>query len=212
MTVSDYTHITLVVDRSGSMGSMQSAAQEGIDAFVATQRVVPGRASFTLIEFNSDIHTVGFWGNIKNFSGYSLVPAGGTALLDAVGQAIVLTGQKLDSMHEQARPGKVVVMVVTDGGENASKEFTADGVRAMVKHQEEKYGWQFIYVGSDVAAWDAGLSLGFANNTRSYATRGSTMSTYAGASASIGNYRTGTTQTTIMPEEVDAEGTASNTA
>ena len=93
-------------------------------------------------------------------SSRDFIPRGGTPLNDALGQAIQRTGQRLSAMKEEDRPSKVVFIVLTDGEENASIGWTKEQVRKAVKHQEEKYNWQFIFLGSGIDAFNEGFSVG----------------------------------------------------
>jgi len=170
----DYTHITLVVDRSGSMSSVQTDAQEGINSLLKEQFALDGKLTVTLVQFDSEIETVKRLAN-KKFV-YALQPRGFTALLDAVGGEIVRTGEDLAKLKEKDRPAKVLFVVVTDGMENASHEFTVDKVKDLTDRQKSKYNWDFQFIGADQAAW-AGASLGMnttqyvntaAGNTRMY--------------------------------------------
>lgn len=186
----DYTHITLVVDRSGSMITVQKDAQDGINSLLEEQFALDGKLTVTLTEFDGRINTV------KRESGekfeYTLVPRGSTALFDAVGQEIVDTGHDLKALKEKDRPAKVLFVVVTDGQENVSVEYTAEKIKAMVDRQKDEYNWDFQFIGADQAAW-AGVSLGMnttqyvnsaAGNTRLYATLNNSATAYR--SAAIG--------------------------
>lgn len=179
----NYTHITLVVDRSGSMTGLRDDAQGGINTLLNDQFDLEGKLTVTLVEFDDKIDTV------QRLTGekfqYILSPRGSTALFDAVGREISQTGNDLASLPESERPAKVLFVVVTDGQENASSEYTAESIKDMVQHQEDAYNWQFQFIGADQSAWQ-GQSLG--------------MSTYSYANTSAGTqdmYSTLTTSTTM---------------
>ena len=120
----DLTDITLVVDRSGSMHSIREDAQGGINAFVQQQAALPGEALITLVQFDTKYEFLIQGQSAGECGDYELVPRGGTALLDAVGRAINETGDRLSRQAEVDRPGLVVIVVMTDGHENSSQEFT----------------------------------------------------------------------------------------
>ena len=128
----DLTDITLVVDRSGSMESIKSDAEGGINEFIRQQASEPGEALLTLMQFDTEYDLVHNGVNVTDVSPYTLVPRGMTALLDAVGRAINETGARLAAMSEQERPGLVVFVIVTDGAENSSKEFSRADIRKMI--------------------------------------------------------------------------------
>jgi hypothetical protein len=88
------------------------------------------------------------------------VPRGYTALLDAIGRSVNETGESLASMPESERPGLVTVMIVTDGGENSSKEFTNQKVREMIEHQTNVYSWKFSFLGANQDAFSTAGGLG----------------------------------------------------
>ena len=84
------------------------------------------------------------------------------ALLDAVGRAIHETGARLSVMEETQRPGLVVFVIVTDGAENSSKEFTREKIRQMIEHQQSVYKWQFTFLAANQDAFAEGSTLGIA--------------------------------------------------
>jgi len=151
MTKSNYTHLTLVVDRSGSMDSMRADAQGGINTLIAEQFAEDGQLSITLVEFDTTIDTVTRMS--ATAPTYELVPRGMTALLDAVGSEIVRTGQDLSNLAEDEKPEQVLFVVVTDGDENSSLEYDLDAVRALITQQKDQYQWIFQFLGAADSAW-----------------------------------------------------------
>jgi len=199
VTDPNYTHWTLVVDRSGSMEMLKTDAQGAINKMMAEQRAMPGRLTLTLVQFDTVIETVQNRVDIHAAKDYQLVPRGLTALLDAVGKAIVETGEALAALPEGERPGHVFVMIVTDGQENSSREYRLKQIQALIKEQEERWGWVFAFFGAEnAAAW--GHEMGIWNTTRTANTSSSTIGTYAVASTGLGNVRSGGTY--VAPEEV----------
>ena len=162
------TDITLILDRSGSMGSIADDVVGGVNEFITQQQAAEGDARFTLVQFDTqdpfevvyravDIRKVD---PLKDFN-----PRAGTPLLDAVGTGIVTTGERLAAMPEAERPARVVFVIVTDGAENSSREYTADRVRAMIQEQQETYGWQFVFLAADAAAFAEAGRYGFSADT-----------------------------------------------
>jgi hypothetical protein len=90
----------------------------------------------------------------------ALAPRGSTALLDSMGRLITDAGATLAALPEDQRPGTVVVAVMTDGHENASKEWTRLAIRSLVEQQTTAYHWQFLYMGADQDAIEVGASIG----------------------------------------------------
>lgn len=102
--------------------------------------------------------------DVKPLDESSYSPRGGTALLDAVGKTVNMVRERLAKTDEEKRPGKVIFLIITDGQENSSKEFKADTVKEMVKHQIENYNWTFVYLGGgDIESQkEQGLAIGVA--------------------------------------------------
>lgn len=165
---SELTDITLVVDRSGSMQNIREDAEGGVNAFIEKQAKEPGEALLTLVQFDTEYDFVHKGVAIKEVPTYQLVPRGRTALLDAVGRAINETGERLSKIDEQDRPGLVIFVVMTDGLENSSHEFSKDQIRQMVEHQQTQFNWHFTFLGANQDAFaEAGgmgvLAAGVAN-------------------------------------------------
>lgn len=156
----DLTDITLVIDRSGSMQDIRSDAEGGVNAFIENQAKEPGEALLTLVQFDTEYEFLYKGVLISQVSKYSLVPRGATALLDAVGRAINETGQRLSTMAEQDRPSLVIFVVMTDGLENSSQEFSKARIKEMIQHQQETYGWHFTFLGADQDAFAEASELG----------------------------------------------------
>jgi hypothetical protein len=158
----DLTDITMVIDRSGSMSSIRTDAEGGINTFVDSQKSEPGQALLTLVQFDTEYECVHKGLPISSAPPFKLVPRGSTALLDAVGRAINETGARLSAMEEAQRPGLVVFVIVTDGAENSSKEFTRDKIRQMIEHQQSVYNWQFTFLAANQDAFAEAASMGIA--------------------------------------------------
>ena len=150
---SDLTDITLVVDRSGSMGSVRDDAEGGINAFIAEQVKEPGEALLTLVQFDTEYEFIHKRVPIKQVPKYELQPRGMTALLDAVGRAIGETGERLARVPEADRPGLVIFVVMTDGQENSSKEFAKAQIKEMIERQQNMYSWHFTFLGANQDAF-----------------------------------------------------------
>lgn len=158
----DLVDITLVVDRSGSMYSICDDAQGGVNDFVKRQAAEEGQALISLTQFDTEYEVVYQGVPADQAPPYQLIPRGGTALLDAVGRGITETGARLAAMAEAERPGLVVFVIVTDGHENSSREFTKQQIKTMIEHQQSVYNWQFTFLGAnqDAFAEAGGLGIG----------------------------------------------------
>lgn len=158
----DLTDITLVVDRSGSMAQVREDAEGGVNSFIEQQAKEPGEALLTLVQFDTEYEFLHKGVPISQVPKYELVPRGMTALLDAVGRAINETGERLAKMDEQDRPGLVVFVVMTDGEENSSKEFSKADIKAMIQRQQDKYHWHFTFLGANQDAFAEAGGMGIA--------------------------------------------------
>jgi hypothetical protein len=193
-----YTHLTLVVDHSGSMSSVKNDAEGGIKELLETQYAEPGKLTVTLVEFDTQINEVARLAK-KEFE-YKLVPAGSTALLDAVGQEIVKTGLDLEKLPESKRPSQVLFVIVTDGEENSSHEYTLEKVKEMISHQKDAYKWTFQFIGAEEAAWQ-GEALGVASTSYDGSAVGM-RSAYMSTNASISNFRNNRDEAFAMPDVI----------
>ncbi|QGJ92729.1 hypothetical protein QDA04_gp59 [Microbacterium phage Megan] len=193
MTDPNLTLIAIVADRSGSMASIAADMNGGIASLLAEQAKGPGAVVVDIWTFDSVVEHPFDWVRPDDVKADIILPRGSTALNDATGTAIVSIGERLASMPEDERPAKVIVVVVTDGMENASREYTLEQVRALVQEQTDRWGWEFIYLAANVDAFATGAGYGFAaGSTMSYApTPGATRNMVATASAGITRSRLG---------------------
>jgi hypothetical protein len=192
----NFSDITVVLDRSGSMATIADDTVGGLNSFVEDQKKHPGEAVLSLYQFDDvyeAVHRAVPLPSVPPLTRETFVPRGSTALLDAIGRAIVETGDRLSSMAEHDRPSTVVFVVTTDGQENASKEYTKVKVNEMIAHQRDVYGWHFIFLGANQDAISTAASLSIpASNAMTYASnKMGTPMAYASASVGVSNLRSG---------------------
>lgn len=178
MTDSRKALIAVLLDRSGSMEAIKSDTEGGFNAFIDDQRKQPGAAHVTLAQFDTEYEVVYSDRPITDVGRLELQPRGMTALYDSLGRLITDVGAKLDTTPEADRPGKVIVLVMTDGHENSSREWTHHAVRKAIRRQEHVYSWEFIFLGANMDAVAIGQQLGFAADR---------SMTYATTSAGVGS-------------------------
>ncbi len=189
MTRSDLTHLYVLLDRSGSMQSIKSDIVGGFDAFVAEQKAGTGECRMTLARFDNEYEQVFAERRITDVGPLVLEPRGSTALLDSIGRLVVDAGVRLAAIPEHERPGTVVVAVMTDGFENASREWTHASIKALVDQQTSDYGWQFLYMGADQDAVEVGKGLGIAADHAMTWSRGSAKAAMGATSAMVADLR-----------------------
>ncbi len=172
--------LIVIVDRSGSMQNIAKDMEGGLNTFLKEQKELEGECLVTLAQFDSIYELVYANKPIKNVGKYKLEPRGGTALLDAIGQTINRVGATLSSLPEWERPSQVRVIIITDGEENSSHEFKLDQIKSMIKHQTDKYNWEFTYLGANQDAINVagGLGLGKGAALTYNATREGTRSMF----------------------------------
>lgn len=190
----NFTSINIVLDRSGSMKRLSNDTIGGFNTFLADQRKVEGEAVFTLATFSSDYTLVHDCVPLKNVSDLTVEkyqPSGYTALLDALGRTINATGIRLAAMKEEDRPSQVIFVVITDGEENYSREFTREKVFEMISHQREKYSWEFVFLGctSDQIKGAVHLGVTAANSFAYTADSAGVASSYNSISSNMTAYR-----------------------
>jgi len=158
----DLSEIAIILDESGSMQEITNDTIGGYNSFIETQKEIPGEAKLTLVKFNTDYNVIHNGLDIKTvplLSNKTYYPSGSTALLDAVGRTIDEIGKRLSNTPEDEKPGKVILLIITDGEENSSKEYSLEVVKEKIKHQQEKYNWEIIYLGADQDSWENASSM-----------------------------------------------------
>lgn len=156
------TEIIFLLDRSGSMSGLESDTIGGFNAFIKKQSELEGETLVTAVMFDDQYEVLWNGINAKNvkLTDREYYVRGCTALLDAVGKTILDVGHRLSMAIEEQKPGKVIFVITTDGMENASREFNYDKVKELIKHQQEKYNWEFIFMGANIDAVKEADSLG----------------------------------------------------
>lgn len=177
------------------MGGLESDTIGGFNSFVENQSQMDGMTTLTTVLFDDKYEIL--WDGVDSkkvkLTGKDYYVRGSTALLDAIGKTILDVGCRLSKTTENERPGKVVFVITTDGLENSSKEFSFDKVRELIQHQQQKYNWEFIFLGANIDVTKEAGSLGICEeNAYSFqaSTRGvDTM--YSIAREAVSNYRAG---------------------
>jgi Mg-chelatase subunit ChlD len=188
-----YTDITILLDRSGSMRSVKESMEEAFRVFLDENRKMKS-TRITLVQFD-DVNDQDVVINdvpIGNVEKLDLKPRGNTPLLDAFCKTIDATGKRLSRMHPDDRPDQVMMVVITDGEENASKTYRRQDVFNRVTNQRDNYNWQFLYLGANqdsfAEAQSFGIPIGWTLNFKAH--KSGVSSAYAAMSNVAAAYTT----------------------
>lgn len=166
------TELVFILDRSGSMSGLESDTIGGYNSLLDKQKKEAGECIITTVLFDDKYELLHDRINIKGvvpITGKEYFVRGSTALLDAIGHTINKIGNVQKHTAEEERAEKVMVVITTDGMENASREYDYDKVRQMIERQKENYGWEFIFLGANMDAVETAARFGIgADRTANY--------------------------------------------
>ncbi|MEW2481721.1 vWA domain-containing protein [Mycobacterium sp. NPDC049093] len=189
MANQNLSHLVFLLDRSGSMQSIKSDVIGGFHAFLAEQSTADGQCAVTLAQFDHEYEVVYREVPLNRVPALALSPRGRTALLDSMGKLITDTAAKIDALPEDEKPGTVVVAIMTDGHENASREWHRPDIKSLVEQQTNEHGWEFLYMGADQDAVEVGKGLGVKGEQSVTYGRGKSREAWAEASSNVRGYR-----------------------
>ena len=189
---SNLLHICFVLDESGSMYNSVDDVIGGFQKLIDEQKGEKnGECIISLYRFSDTVKKDYIGKPVDEVSKLIYSPGGCTAMNDGVGTAIDEIGKWLSDMDESERPSKNMIVIMTDGQENASKEYDFDAVKGKIKHQEEKYSWTFVYMGTNLQdlkdANRLGIKMRSVSGSRNIAANYSHIDTYAKALRSSTN-------------------------
>lgn len=157
------TEIVFILDRSGSMGGLESDTIGGFNTLIEKQKKEKGEAVVSTVLFDDKtevLHDRIDINKIEPLSDKQYYVRGSTALLDAIGRAINHIGNIHKYAREEDVPEHTLFVITTDGMENASREFARDKIKSMVERQQEKFGWEFLFLGANIDAITTAKSYG----------------------------------------------------
>lgn len=167
------TEIVFILDRSGSMCGMEADTIGGFNSLINKQKGLEGEALVSTVLFNHGtevIHDRVPLKDIQPLTEKQYYTCGSTALLDAVGGAIHHISNIYRYVREEDIPEKTMVIITTDGMENASHKYSYEKVKSMIEHEKTKYGWEFLFLGANIdaigLAQDIGIDAGHAADYR----------------------------------------------
>jgi len=157
------TEIVFILDRSGSMSGYEADTIGGFNATIEKQKKHDGTFYVSTVMFANQskvVHDRVKLDEIKNMTEEDYQVGGGTALLDAIGRSI----HHIGNVHKYARPEDVpehtIFIITTDGMENASRQYDSSTVKKMISRQQEKYGWEFIFLAANIDAVETADRIG----------------------------------------------------
>ena len=202
----DLTEIAVVLDRSGSMDSIKDDMQGGLWATITEQHGLPGRCRVSLYQFDN-VWEIVFEakpsGEIAE-ADCRLVPRGSTALNDAVVKSLAAMEDRILKEPEDERPGRVAVILITDGKENASQENKKQDARDAIGRAADKFGWKFAFLAADPEGFEEGhaMTKGFVGTSAACYDSADVKGMYAGTSRGLADFRGGRSQDVIITPAV----------
>lgn len=163
MANKNLTEMVFILDRSGSMNGLEADTIGGYNSLLEKQKKEVGDATVTTVLFDDQyemIHDHVAIGKVKDITNKEYFARGSTALLDAVGKTINHVGNGHKNALDNEIPGKTMVVIITDGYENASREFTLPQIKQMIERQKEKFGWEFLFLGANIDAVSTAAGFG----------------------------------------------------
>lgn len=207
------TEILLIADRSGSMSDSIEEMTNAINRIIDDQKKDTSPCKVSLWIFDDKVEKI--WDRmnlsaVPKLTKETYCARGATALNDAIGMAMNDLGKSLAAEKMEDRPGKVMVVIVTDGFENASKEFSGQQIKDMIQHQKEKYSWQYMFLGADLDAYKMGFQYGLTAQSVANISKQNLQGAGSMVSRGLSRYRTaanidGTYASLLDDEKEEAE-------
>ena len=161
------TELVYILDRSGSMSGLEKDTIGGYNSMLKKQKAEPGTAFVTTVLFDDKYELLHDRVNIRELSPITekeYFVRGSTALLDAVGNTISRIGNDQKHSDEARRADKVMIVIITDGMENASREYTYHRIMDMIDRQKSRFGWEFLFLGANIDAVATAAKFGISSD------------------------------------------------
>lgn len=159
------TEIVFILDKSGSMGGLEADTLGGYNSFLEKQKKIEGKAFVSTILFNTSvsiIHDRVALAEVEPLTEAQYSVGGGTALLDALGETITHIKKMHMQLEEDSVPSKTIFVIITDGEENSSNEYSYSQVKKLIEKQQEQYHWEFLFLGANIDVIAEASKLGIA--------------------------------------------------
>ena len=204
------TEIVFILDRSGSMAGLEGDTIGGFNSMIEKQKKEPGEAFVSTVLFDNDTEVIHDRVDIKKIelmTDREYYVRGCTALLDAVGGAIHHIGNVHKYAREEDRPEKTLFIITTDGMENASRKYSYDRIKMMIQRQQDKYGWEFIFLGANIDAAKEAARFGISEDCAAnyHADSAGTAVIYEAMNEVVGNVRACRPMNANWKKNVDAD-------
>jgi len=159
------TELVFILDKSGSMSGLEADTIGGFNSMLARQQAAEGACYMTTVLFDNNdelLHDRIDIKAVRAMTRKEYTVGGSTALLDAIGRTIHKIGNAQKHTADDYRAEKVLFVIITDGEENSSREYTAEMVKAQIGRQKTRYGWEFIFLGANIDALQTAGRFGIA--------------------------------------------------
>ena len=157
------TEMVFIIDKSGSMSGLESDTIGGFNSNIKQQRETGENVLVTAVLFDTTFKTLYDRVNIseiENMTTKDYCPGGGTALCDAVGDTINRIKYAQQYLKKDERPDKTMFVIITDGQENSSREFSSSKVKELITEQKQKHDWEFLFLGANMDAVETANTYG----------------------------------------------------
>ncbi|MDU2242035.1 MAG: VWA domain-containing protein [Paenibacillus sp.] len=200
------TELAFILDKSGSMAGLEADTIGGYNSMLGKQKAIEGECRITTVLFDNNYALLHDRIDIRAVSPITekeYQVGGTTALLDAIGRTIHKIGNAQKHTADEYRAEKVMVVIITDGEENASREYSAERIKKLIEHQKTRYGWEFIFLGANIDAVDTAGRFGISpDRAQNYhADQEGIELNFRVMSEAVASFR----QTASMPEDWNEE-------
>ena len=204
------TEMVFILDRSGSMSGLEGDTIGGFNSMIERQKQEAGEALVSTVLFDNEstvIHDRVDLRKVEPMTDRQYRVGGCTALIDALGGAIHHIGNVHKYAREEDRPEHTVFVITTDGMENASHRYTSEEVKRMVRRQEEKYGWEFLFLGANIDAVETAAHYGIRHDraVNYHSDAQGTALNYAAVGAAVARVRACAPLTEDWKEDIERD-------